>query len=211
MGAREEALAKRALRHHDKWSEHTKPLQPLRVGDDVLIQNQTGNHPKRWDKRGVVASCEGFDQYMVIVDGSRRLTRRNRKFLRRFEPYDPTGRAYSGNVKETTNQSNNKGQNLIDNDLDRSRIDINPSQVITNYPGVQERINSSPSRALVQREARMEPVPVDRSSPRETVEPEAIEMPVTERMEDTVMNSPRRSSRSNKGQTSRFKDYETEF
>jgi len=92
LGAREAALAKRALRHNDKWSEHTKPLDPLRVGDHVLIQNQTGNHPKRWDKRGVVASCEGFDQYIVVVDGSRRLTGRNRKFLRRcFERFDPTG------------------------------------------------------------------------------------------------------------------------
>ena len=62
LGAREEALAKRALMTHDRWTEKTKPLLPLRVGDHVLIQNQTGNHPKRWDKRGVIASCEGFVQ-----------------------------------------------------------------------------------------------------------------------------------------------------
>ena len=46
LGAREEALAKRALMTPDRWSENTKPLMPLRVGDHVLIQNQTGNHPK---------------------------------------------------------------------------------------------------------------------------------------------------------------------
>ena len=46
LGTREEALAKRALMTHDRWSENTKPLMPLRVGDHVLIQNQTGNHPK---------------------------------------------------------------------------------------------------------------------------------------------------------------------
>ena len=28
LGDREEALAKPALRNHDKWSEHTKPLHP---------------------------------------------------------------------------------------------------------------------------------------------------------------------------------------
>jgi hypothetical protein len=57
--------------------------------DSVFIQNQTGNHPKRWDKRGVIMKCEGYDQYQVMVDGSRRLTRRNRKFLRPFTPYKP--------------------------------------------------------------------------------------------------------------------------
>ena len=47
LGAREEALAKRAINTHGKWSEHTKSLHPQRVGDHVLIQNQTDNHPMR--------------------------------------------------------------------------------------------------------------------------------------------------------------------
>ena len=211
LGAREEALAKRALRNHAKWSENTKPLEPLRVGDHVLIQNQTGNHPKRWDKRGVVASCEGFDQYIVVVDGSRRLTRRNRKFLRRFEPFDPTGRAHRETVKETPRKANNLERKLTDENLDRSNINGNPFQVATGPPGVQERIDQSPSRALVQSEARIDPLPVDRSSSRDTTEPETMEIPVTERLENPVIPSPRRSNRSNKGQTSRFKDYETDF
>ena len=33
--------------------------------------------------------CEGYDQYQVMLDGSRRLTRRNRKFLKPFTPYKP--------------------------------------------------------------------------------------------------------------------------
>jgi hypothetical protein len=33
---------------------------------------------------------EGNDQYMVVVDGSRPVTRRNRKYLKLFKPYDPT-------------------------------------------------------------------------------------------------------------------------
>ena len=39
LGVREEALAKRALMTHDRWTEKPKPLLPLRVGDHVLIQN----------------------------------------------------------------------------------------------------------------------------------------------------------------------------
>ena len=55
-----------------------------------MIQNQRGNHTLRWDKRGTVVKCEGYNQYQVMVDGSRRLTRRNRKYLRMFTPYIPT-------------------------------------------------------------------------------------------------------------------------
>ena len=33
--------------------------------------------------------AKGFDQYQVMVDGSRRLTRRNRRYLRLFAPFQP--------------------------------------------------------------------------------------------------------------------------
>merc|ERR1712030_166559 len=69
----------------------TRPLAPLKVGDSVFIQNQEGNYPRRWDKRGQVVKVKGYDQYIVRVDGSRRLTRRSRKFLRKFEQYRPDG------------------------------------------------------------------------------------------------------------------------
>ena len=77
------------MKAEQKWSEHMRPLPPLKVGDNVMVQNQRGNHPLRWDKRGTVVKCEGFDQYQVMIDGSRRLTRRNRKYLRMFTPYRP--------------------------------------------------------------------------------------------------------------------------
>jgi hypothetical protein len=87
--SREKALARRAKCSKEKWSEHTRALATLQVGDSVFVQNQTGNNPKRWDKRGVIMKCEGYDQYHVMLDGSRRLTRRNRKFLRPFTNYRP--------------------------------------------------------------------------------------------------------------------------
>jgi hypothetical protein len=80
---------RRATDAREKWSAHTKSLKPLLEGDSVFVQNQTGNHQKRWDKRGVVIKVNDYDQYMVRLDGSRRLTRRNRKFLRKFEPFRP--------------------------------------------------------------------------------------------------------------------------
>ena len=34
-------------------------------------------------------NAEDFDQYQVMVNGSRRLTRRNRRYLRLFTPFQP--------------------------------------------------------------------------------------------------------------------------
>ena len=45
--AREAALRNRHMRGAERWSEHTKRLPPLIVGDNVHIQ--TGPHPLKWD------------------------------------------------------------------------------------------------------------------------------------------------------------------
>jgi hypothetical protein len=74
VDARETARARRANNSEKKWSEHTRALAPLKVGDRVMLKNQSGNHPLCWDKRGTVMKCKGFDQYQVMIDGSRRIT-----------------------------------------------------------------------------------------------------------------------------------------
>ena len=68
--AREKALLPRGKGAHKQWSAHARELPPLLVGDDVMIQNQRGNYPRRWDKRGVVVEVLDHDQYQVRVDGS---------------------------------------------------------------------------------------------------------------------------------------------
>ena len=55
------------------------------------MQNQSGNNKLRWDRRGRVVKVNGFDEYTVKLEGSRRLMIRNRKFLRKFNPYTPPG------------------------------------------------------------------------------------------------------------------------
>ena len=74
VDARETAQARMAKHSEKKWSEHTRALAPLKVGDTMMVQNQSGNHPLRWDKRGTAMKCEGFGQYQKMIDGSRRLT-----------------------------------------------------------------------------------------------------------------------------------------
>ena len=89
LAHRERALAKRHSREHEKWTEHTQLLQPLRVGDHVYIQNLVGNNPKRWERTGVIVEVRQFHQYVVRVDGSGRVTLRNRQHLRKFVPFRP--------------------------------------------------------------------------------------------------------------------------
>ena len=84
LRAREDALRKRHIKTHEYWSEHTRRLPALAVGDYVRIQNQTGQHPNKWDRTGTVVEVKQHDQYQVKVDGSGRVTLRNRRFLRKF-------------------------------------------------------------------------------------------------------------------------------
>ncbi|XP_052791355.1 uncharacterized protein LOC128225477 [Mya arenaria] len=93
--AREEALRKRHMLSAERLSEHTKRLPQLSVGDPVRIQNQVGQHPLKWDKTGVIIEVRQFDQYVVKVDGSGRVTLRNRKFLRKYIPVYPSPPAIS--------------------------------------------------------------------------------------------------------------------
>ena len=85
---RELAMKKRFCLARERWSLHTRALQPLQVGQKVLIQNQSGagKGAKRWDKTGTVVEDKGFDKYSIKVDGSNRVTDRNRRYLRYFKP-----------------------------------------------------------------------------------------------------------------------------
>ena len=84
---RELAMKKRFCLARERWSLHTRALQPLQVGQKVLIQNQSGagKGAKRWDKTGTVIEDKGFDKYSIKVDGSNRVTDRNRRYLRYFK------------------------------------------------------------------------------------------------------------------------------
>ena len=83
---REEALRTRFHHAAEERNEHTRFLPALHVGDHCYMQNQTGNHPRRWDRSGVIVECNGHDSYTLKVDGTGRVTKRNRRFLRSFQP-----------------------------------------------------------------------------------------------------------------------------
>ncbi len=87
--AREEALRIRFGQQLDARQPHTRALPSLRPGDVVQIQNGGGNHPTKWDRTGKVLEVRPFDQHLVRVDGSGRITCRSRKALRRIAAFDP--------------------------------------------------------------------------------------------------------------------------
>ena len=82
----EKALSRQRSKVLDQLSEPMKDLLDLAVGDSVLIQNKLGNNPRRWEKRGTVVETLPHQQYRVMLDGSRRVMLRNRKFLRKYQP-----------------------------------------------------------------------------------------------------------------------------
>ncbi len=86
---REATLAHRHRLGEERWTRNTRPLPPLHIGDYVLVQNQRGPHPTKWDLTGIVLEVAPYDQYRVKIDGSGRLSLRNRKFLRKYTPYHP--------------------------------------------------------------------------------------------------------------------------
>ena len=52
-----------------------------------MVQNQHGNNVLRWDNKGTVVETTDFDKYTMKIDGSERLTVRNRRFLWPVQSY----------------------------------------------------------------------------------------------------------------------------
>ena len=81
---KEDALRTRFAKSVEKSNENAHTLSNLEIGERVFLQNQSGKHPNKWDRSGVVIVSLGHDQYNVKVDGTGRVTPRNRRFLRRY-------------------------------------------------------------------------------------------------------------------------------
>ena len=84
---REQSFLQRHYAEVERLERGTKKLKDLVVGDSVYIQEQFGNTPRKWSKSGTVVENAGHDSYIVKIDGSGKLTRRNRQFLRKFVPF----------------------------------------------------------------------------------------------------------------------------
>ena len=77
-------MAKRHKRNEQFYNQSYRPLQELKVGDSVQIPNKDGKYLRRWTKTGRMVETHGNRQYQVRVDGSSRITLRNRRFPRKI-------------------------------------------------------------------------------------------------------------------------------
>ena len=64
-----------------------RSMRKIQPGEHVYVQNQGGNNPRKWSKSGIILECLPYDAYMVKIDGSNSVTKRNRRFLRCFTPF----------------------------------------------------------------------------------------------------------------------------
>ena len=188
MQARELAVAGRHERCYEKLNEHTKQLPPLMIGDHVAIQNQHGNNPLKWEKRGVVISIEGFDKYGIKVIGSGRLTYRNRQHLRAYLP----------------ESLENMADGQPDVQLDETAMSA-PDEPVLPPP--------QPQRPTVGDQfVQVSPTPDTVPEPQAEYSPPPPPPQATHKTIDLPMKATatpvRRSSRSTAGKTSKFDDYQ---
>ena len=125
----------------EKWSAQTKELPALKVGQHVNIQNQhgAGKVAKRWDRTGVVVEDIGYNKYKVRIDGSGRVTDRNRQFLRTFKPATTT---YSPGITKTTPDSVSQppianGESSIDPQVTTPEVPLRREIILEATPDVQ--------------------------------------------------------------------------
>ncbi len=87
---REEAFSKRNHVISEKYNSHAKKLPSLSVGTNVVIQNRSKKHQRRWIRSGVIVETPPNRQYRVRTNGSGRVTLQNRRFLRPATFLSPT-------------------------------------------------------------------------------------------------------------------------
>ena len=67
---RELALAKRSAKNQENLSSKVKEHASLALWDHVMVQNQVGNNPTHWNKRGVAVAVLPHRQWWMAAGGS---------------------------------------------------------------------------------------------------------------------------------------------
>ena len=115
-----------------------------------MVQNQKGNDPLRWDKSGTVVESLGDQQYNIKMDGSGRLSLRNRQFLRRIEPFVPKYTVFQeGNLGKPESSSSTVERDSIgasSDELPQSVIDEGEIQQESQLLRRSTRVKRVPDR-----------------------------------------------------------------
>ena len=166
---------------------------------------------------------EGYDQYQVLIDGSRRLTRRNRKFLKPFTLFKPgmSGPTYQEPAYQTlpqvpTPQPTQRSQTRPAQSSEVQLSPVKPSGVQSRpaqlsgasrdvAEGAQQYGGGSHQPLSTYPESGTVRDQVDGTIPTR-VEPVG-QPPVTITPTSVLTPAPRRSTRAGRGQTKKYEDY----
>ena len=129
--SREQAHARR---HIVKEQKTRPPLEQLETGQVVQVQNQYGVRPGKWYNTGTVAEVLPYRQYRVVMDGSRRVTTRNRRFLR---PINPVAKHIMAPSQEFLHEAHHPDEDL-------SQPVINTENCTLDLPTIQVEKNQVP-------------------------------------------------------------------
>ena len=140
-----------------------------------------------------------FDQYIVKVNGSNRLTKRNRRFLRVYEPAFPVTADFKPIDDEPSEQGDIPASDWgarvpLPNSSDPVDVDYAPAPVLRDNE--RQAVYTQQESEPVNNIPRVSPETVVNMSPEEPAQREPV-IPV------------RRSTRATKGQTSKFEDFVT--
>ena len=77
---REKSMSLKAATNKTQYDKISKELSLLQNGDKVLCQN---TKTKKWDRSGTIVELAQHRQYLIKMDGSGRLSHRNRRHLKK--------------------------------------------------------------------------------------------------------------------------------
>ena len=77
------------------WSRASKEKKELALGFTVLVKTQKGHTKVRWETSGTMLDVLEHNSYLVKMDGSGRVSKRRRAFLKPMTAYNiATGRCW---------------------------------------------------------------------------------------------------------------------
>lgn len=145
--SREQALANRVNRSPIVPTSSRRELTALAIGDNVQIQNQQGNRPNRWYSTGIVTEVLPNRQYNVMKDGSRRVTLRNRRFLRKISPLGRQIPEQPLAIVDPTNETPST-QNVVDDETTYHPMEEVPATPEQPVPSPSSETGSTPRKSV---------------------------------------------------------------
>ena len=79
---REAELFSRYAKSGKIWARESKQKAELKAGQSVLVQIQAGAQKGKWLQSGTIIDGVGHNSYHVKIDGSGRISKRRRQFLK---------------------------------------------------------------------------------------------------------------------------------